>query len=84
MTMTRMSTALLEQPDHAKKLEMNVFQVQRRSLESMSKKMKATILTSRCLGGRRNCKELLKLVVSRSGVSSPAGILRERVEDDGD
>ena len=74
VTMTRMSTALLEQPDHAKKLEMKVFQMQRRSLESMSEKMKATILTSRCLAGHRNCTGLLKRVASRSRVSSPAWV----------
>ena len=82
--MTRMSTGLLEQPAHAKKLEMKVFQLQRRSLETMSKKMKTTTLTSRCLPGHRNCTGLLKLVASRSRVSSPAGILRERCEDDTD
>ena len=59
--MTRMSTALLEQSDHAKKLEMNVFHVQRRSLESMSKKMKTTILTSRCLGGHLEGFEIAKV-----------------------
>ena len=79
-----MSMILLEQPAHMKKLETKVFQLQRRSLETMSKKMKATELTSRCLPGHRHCKGLLKLVASRSGVSSPAGMLRERCEDDGD
>ena len=84
ITMTRMFTALLEHPAHTEKLEMKIFQLQRRSLETMFKKMKTTALTSRCLQGHRNCTGLLKLIASRSRVSSPAGILRERIEDDGD
>ena len=83
MTMTRMTTAGLEQPARTKKLKMKIFQLQRRFLESMSKKMKTTLLTSRCLPGHRNYKGLLKLVAAR-GVSSPSGMLRERCEDDGD
>ena len=84
VTMTRIVTTLLEQPANTKKLEMKLFQLQRRFLETMSKKMKATVLTSRCLPGHRNCTGLLKLIASRSRVSSPAGMLRERCEDDGD
>ena len=54
VTITRMSTVPLEQPAHTKKLEMKVLQLQRRFLETMSKKMKATVLTSRYLPGHRN------------------------------
>ena len=51
-----------------------VFQLHRRFVETMSKKMKAAVLTWRCLPSRRNCKGILT-VATRSGASSSAGVL---------